>query len=429
MFRISRSLSKSLIVLSCGLPVSAIAPIVAPLSAQAQANFSDVSISYWARPFIEELAAKNVIKGFPDGTFKPDQPVTRAQFAAIVRQAFEGNASRQYRGFADVPSDHWAQPAIRKAYRTRFLSGYPDNLFKPNQKIPKVQALVSLASGLELEPKAPPKQVLTSYKDAANIPDYANQGISAATESGFVVNYPNAKFLNPNQQATRAEIAAFVYQALVDQGDLEPIAADARAQSYIVKLEGTGSKPTTPVAKPTTPANKGNLIASGTAIPVKYPGPNKVNLIVAPGEAVDTNLAVAADIINVAGKVLIPRGSIIEGTLVPVTVNTTPGTQFVAKQLKVGTRTYTLKANSNPQMAVSRQSVNPTDIRGAIGTTAARAILGSVLGSGFNLGSLLTGAVLGSGGVKSPTAPQDSVIVVDPADLELTTQTVLDLTT
>lgn len=431
MFRVSCPLSKSLVLLSCAFSASAIAPVIAPLSAQAQAqtNFSDVSISYWARPFIEKLAEKNVIKGFPDGTFKPDEPVTRAQFAAIVRQAFERNASRQYQGFADVPSNHWAQPAISKAYSTRFLSGYPDNLFKPNQEIPKVQALVSLASGLDLEPKAPPKQVLSSYKDAADIPDYANQGITAATESGFVVNYPNANFLNPNQQATRAEIAAFVYQALVDQGDLEPIAANARAQSYIVKLKGAEQKPTTPVAKPTTPVNKGKLIASGTTIPVKYPGPNKVSLIVAPGETVVTNLAVAADITNAAGAVLIPKGSIIEGTLVPVKVNTTPGTQFVAKQLKVGTRTYALKANSNPQVAVARQSVDPTDIRGAIGTTAARAILGSVIGGGFNLGSLLTGAVLGSGGVQNPAAPKDSVIVVDPADLELTTQSILDLTT
>lgn len=406
-----------------GLSISAIAPLISTLPATAQANFSDVSIGYWARPFIEKLAEKNVIKGFPDGTFKPDQPVTRAQFAAIVRQAFERDPSRQYRGFADVPTNHWAQPAIAKAYSTRFMSGYPGNLFEPAQKIPKVQALVSLASGLELEPDAPTDEILATYKDAADIPGYADKGITAATEAGLVVNYPNANFLNPNQEATRAEIAAFVYQALVDQGDLEPIPDNTRAHNYIVKLQGS-----TP-AKPTSPPNTGSLIASGTAIPVKYPGPNKVNLIVAPGETVDTNLEVAEDITNAAGTVLIPKGSLIAGTLVPVTVNTTPGTQFVAKQLKIGTRTYALRANSDPQVAVGRQSVDPTDIRGAIGTTAARTILGSVLGSGLNLGSLLTGVVLGTSGTRNPSAPKDSVIVVDPADLELTTQADLNLTT
>lgn len=421
MLRVSPQFSR--IALACGVSLSAIAPIFSALSASAQANFSDVSLGYWARPFIEKLAEENVIKGFPDGTFKPDQPVTRAQFAAIVRQAFDRESTRQYRGFADVPTNHWAQPAIGKAYSTRFMSGYPGNLFQPNQRIPKVQALVSLASGLELEPDAPTDEVLATFRDAADIPGYADKGVTAATEAGLVVNYPNANFLNPNQQATRAEIAAFVYQALVDQGDLDPIPGKARANNYIVKLDGTTSP-----EGPSTPLNTGSIIASGSKIPVRYPGPNKVNLIVAPGETVDTKLEVAEDIVNTAGTVLIPKGSLIEGTLVPVNVGTTPGTQFVAKTLKVGTRSYDIRANSDPQVAVSRQSVKPNDIRGAISTTAGRTILNSVLGSGFNLGSLLTGALL-SGVATSPSAPKDSVIVVDPAALELTIQSSLDLTT
>lgn len=421
MLRVSPRFSR--IALAWGVSLSAIAPIFLALPASAQANFSDVSLGYWARPFIEKLAEENVIKGFPDGTFKPDQPVTRAQFAAIVRQAFDRESTRQYRGFADVPTNHWAQPAIGKAYSTRFMSGYPGNLFQPNQRIPKVQALVSLASGLELEPDAPTDEVLATFRDAADIPGYADKGVTAATEAGLVVNYPNANFLNPNQQATRAEIAAFVYQALVDQGDLDPISDKARANNYIVKLDGTTSP-----EKPSTPINTGSIIASGSKIPVRYPGPNKVNLIVAPGETVDTKLEVAEDIVNTAGTVLIPKGSLIEGTLVPVNVGTTPGTQFVAKTLKLGTRSYDIRANSDPQVAVSRQSVKPNDIRGAISTTAGRTILNSVLGSGFNLGSLLTGALL-SGVATSPSAPKDSVIVVDPAALELTIQSSLDLTT
>ncbi|QUY41274.1 S-layer homology domain-containing protein [Acaryochloris marina] len=421
MLRVSPQLPR--IALAWGVSLSAMAPLFSTLPASAQTNFSDVSLGYWARPFIEKLAEKNVIKGFPDGTFKPDQPVTRAQFAAIVRQAFDRESTRQYRGFADVPTNHWAQPAIDKAYSTRFLSGYPGNLFQPNQRIPKVQALVALASGLELEPDAPTDEVLATFRDAADIPGYADKGVTASTEAGLVVNYPNANFLNPNQQATRAEIAAFVYQALVDQGDLEPIPDKARANNYIVKLDGTSSP-----GKPSTPINTGSIIASGSKIPVRYPGPNKVNLIVAPGETVETTLEVAEDIANAAGTVLIPKGSLIEGTLVPVNVGTTPGTQFVAKTLKVGTRTYDMRASSDPQVAVSRQSVKPNDIKGAISTAAGRTILNSVLGSGFNLGSLLTGALL-SGVGTSPSAPKDSVIVVDPASLELTIQAGLDLTT
>jgi len=80
-----------------------------------------------------------------DGTFKPDQPVTRAQFAAIIRQAF--NESRQIRGFADVPAN-WA--ALRFKKPTGFMAGYPGIV--PAQPGFKVQVLVSLASGFTLPP-------------------------------------------------------------------------------------------------------------------------------------------------------------------------------------------------------------------------------------------------------------------------------------
>jgi hypothetical protein len=72
-----------------GLAAGAAAPIV--ISAPATAvNFVDVQ-SHWARPFIETLAAENIISGYSDRTFRPDQPVTRAQFAAMISQAFDEN--------------------------------------------------------------------------------------------------------------------------------------------------------------------------------------------------------------------------------------------------------------------------------------------------------------------------------------------------
>src|SRR4028119_1876507 len=76
--------------LALGLSVGIIAPLVAVAPSFAQTtNFSDVSSSYWARDFIAQLAQRDIIAGFPDGTFKPDAPVTRAQFAAMLRKANE----------------------------------------------------------------------------------------------------------------------------------------------------------------------------------------------------------------------------------------------------------------------------------------------------------------------------------------------------
>lgn len=197
--------------------------------------FPDIQSS-WAQPFIEVLANRGIIAGFPDGTFRPDVPVTRAQYAAIIQQAFNQATVRPGSSFVDVPASFWAEEAIDYAYRSGFLAGYPNQVFRPDQNIPRVQALVSLSSGLNL-PTAPTLDLSAIYNDAGQIPDYALDGIRAATNEQLVVNYPNVSLLNPNQLATRADVAAFIYQALVEAGQLPPLAPSVAATDYIVGYE------------------------------------------------------------------------------------------------------------------------------------------------------------------------------------------------
>jgi hypothetical protein len=193
----------------------------------AVSNFKDIQ-GNWAKDYIEALAAKGVIAGFKDGTFHPNEPVTRAQFAAIINKAFQPTAQRQAVKFGDVSSKFWANDSIQAAYRGGFLSGYPGQKFKPDQPLPKVQALVSLASGMNL--RSDDKSSLSVYKDATSIPNYAVTAIAGATQKELVFNYPLLNQLNPNRDATRAEVAAFVYQALVNQNKAAAIPSD-----YLVK--------------------------------------------------------------------------------------------------------------------------------------------------------------------------------------------------
>lgn len=209
-------------------------------------TFPDIQ-NNWARSFIEALAARGVILGFPDGTFRPDEPVTRAQFAAMVRQAFGGAPERPGISFVDVPVTYWGFEAIQEAYRTGFLEGYPNNIFQPEQNIPRVQVLVSLVSGLDLSPPTDPATVLsTNFEDAPEIPTFARNSVAAATLNQLVVNYPDVAFLNPNQVATRADVAAFIYQALVNEGTLPQLSANDVAAQYIVGYEPVATPPTTP---------------------------------------------------------------------------------------------------------------------------------------------------------------------------------------
>ncbi|BBD64637.1 S-layer domain-containing protein [Nostoc commune NIES-4072] len=187
--------------------------------------FNDVPSNFWGRRFIDVLSSRGILKGFPDYSFRPNQPVNRAEFAAILQKAFDQEPSKTAIAFQDVPAKFWATSAIDQAISAGFLKGYPKKTFKPQQNITRVQVLVALVSGLNLKSPTSQNQILSVYKDAKNIPSYATSKIAAATANGLVVNYPNPQILAPNKVATRAEVAAMIHQALVKRGKLEGISS------------------------------------------------------------------------------------------------------------------------------------------------------------------------------------------------------------
>jgi hypothetical protein len=201
-----------------------------------QTSFPDVPEGYWAKDFIAQLAELEIIEGFPDGRFRPDQPVTRAQFAAMLRKAFEMNKVRNAIAFRDVSSDYWAYSAIQEAYEMGFLGTVSRNAFNPTQNLSRLDILVALAKGMNYSSASTTTDTLLQvYSDASSIPSNVRSFVAAATERGLVVNYPNVQSLKPNQVATRAEVCAFLYQALVSTGKAQNIASP-----YVA---GEGAKP------------------------------------------------------------------------------------------------------------------------------------------------------------------------------------------
>lgn len=206
--------------------------VVAPVTRAAQpVKLVDVPGNYWAAPYILGLQKQGVVGAFPGGYFRPNQPVNRAEFAAVLEKGLGTKITNQTAQFKDINNSFWATPAIKKATGSEYLAGYPDQTFRPKLQIPRVQAIVALASGLNLPEPANAEQILKQkYKDAAQIPNYARKKVAAATQAGIVVNHPNTNVLNPNQNATRAEIAALVYQARVKQGKAQNLNG-----KYVVK--------------------------------------------------------------------------------------------------------------------------------------------------------------------------------------------------
>lgn len=176
------------------------------------ARFSDIS-GHWAEKFIEALAAANIISGFPDGSFGPDDSLNRAQYAALLVSAFSPVPKAPATNFIDVSASFWARSAIERANRGGFLSGFPGLKFGPNQNLTKTEALVSLVNGLEL--KGGNADALKVYTDRSQIPGFALSAVATATALKIAVNYPARDRLSPLRDITRAEISALIYQTLV----------------------------------------------------------------------------------------------------------------------------------------------------------------------------------------------------------------------
>lgn len=203
------------------LPNVVPAPTTPPSPGVAK-GFTDVPGDFWAAAYISELTRRGILGGFQDGSFKPNEPITRAQFASLLGKAFGKPKERQTQTFGDVPENYWARSSIDDAIQTGFMSGYAEGLFRPDQQIPLYQLQVALASGLNLQPPAAPDQTLAKFQDVRDLPKWAQGKVAAAVDSGIITGFPSAQQLTPNRVATRADAAALLYQALVKEGRITP---------------------------------------------------------------------------------------------------------------------------------------------------------------------------------------------------------------
>jgi hypothetical protein len=211
-----------------------IPPVTASEAASAEPQeaivFNDVPEGYWAEPYIDALSSRGLISGYDDGTFRPDQPVTRAQTANIVSRTFDLTADKESLEFSDVEADYWARESIGEVVRGGFMTGFPNDTFQPNLPVTRTQALTTLVTGLGIETPQNIQAALSRYTDANAIPQWANEKMAAATAGSLVVNYPDPAQLKPSEPTTRAELSALIYQALVREGVVEPIESE-----YVIK--------------------------------------------------------------------------------------------------------------------------------------------------------------------------------------------------
>lgn len=116
-------------------------------------SYSDVAYGKWYNNPISTMSALGIITGYPDGTFKPNKPITRAEFAAIAAR-FDETQSGKSATFSDVIG-HWAAKEIGIAYYNDWIKGYSDGTFKPDQNITRAEAMTLINRVLERKPESP----------------------------------------------------------------------------------------------------------------------------------------------------------------------------------------------------------------------------------------------------------------------------------
>ncbi|MFA6988853.1 MAG: S-layer homology domain-containing protein, partial [Candidatus Gastranaerophilaceae bacterium] len=136
--------------------------------------------------------------------------------------------------FCDIPECHWAKKVVDKGINGGLISGYPDGLFKPNCPVTRAEALVIISKALkdcDLD-ECSADTVLSQYCDGKDVPCWAKLAVAKALKAGILKNTPTPNTLNPNNNATRAEIAAMLSSVRISMGiDPEPVASCGTLQT------------------------------------------------------------------------------------------------------------------------------------------------------------------------------------------------------
>lgn len=248
-------------------------------------SFSDLQDSSWAASTIEKWSGYGLINGFSDGTFKPKNAITRAEFAVIAYKAFDLHSDLG-KSFGDVTKKDWYYDAVSKIAKLGFMNGKAAGIFDPKAYITRSEAAVILANIQGLTANEAGAQVFVDYEA---IPSWARGLVGASAHANFISGYSDSTFQGSNT-ITRAEAVAML--------DNTVYGANAFANNWKVVVAGTYGGT---VEKPVTV--KGNVYVKTADVELKniiVEGNLVLGIEIGEGEANLTNVVVKGDT-NIVG--------------------------------------------------------------------------------------------------------------------------------
>ncbi|MED5020130.1 invasin domain 3-containing protein [Paenibacillus chibensis] len=178
---------------------------------------------HWAAAEIRDMNSRLIIQGIDESRFAPEAAVTRAELAALLSRALglpdgDGGPSQ----FRDVSSSSWYSGAVEAVYAYHMMDGLDNGSFAPNQKVSRQEAIVTVIRALQLAGDAPSDNDalegvnLSAYSDGGEVAEWAKSAIATAIGQGLVKGYGSE--LRPQKLLTRAEMSVLLYRMLEQAG-------------------------------------------------------------------------------------------------------------------------------------------------------------------------------------------------------------------
>lgn len=202
--------------------------------------FTDVKDNHWAKTQIEEYSNRGILEGYEDGTFKPSQNITRAEFIKVMNKTFGINAytsefPKEKVAFNDIKG-HWAEEEIMLGVSNGIFDYVLDNNlnknfnFRPNDKITREEATTMIANYIKI--KDSNINELLNFKDSDKVVYWAKDGLEGAIETTIIKGYED-NTIRPQGKLTRAEAVLMIDRAeVVKNNNIKPSSGGESTGEY-----------------------------------------------------------------------------------------------------------------------------------------------------------------------------------------------------
>ncbi|WP_127580270.1 S-layer homology domain-containing protein [Paenibacillus koleovorans] len=179
-------------------------------------TFTDVA-SHWAKKEVEQLASKLIVQGVSNTSFSPDGSVTRAEFTALIVRALGLDEAKGSSAFSDVTSGAWYANTVATAYNAKLVSGYEDGTFRPNQPITRQELAVLMDNAMAYVGKRNASlnvdTALNTFQDRGTIAAWAKSAVAQIVSAGITNGKADGAFV-ADSNATRAEATVMIQRLL-----------------------------------------------------------------------------------------------------------------------------------------------------------------------------------------------------------------------